>query len=91
MTTKALKSERRGIFLQIDYQRISPNDKSGMVDVTCEGDEAWVYSDVGSFHGAQCENETAEQRALAFGSELSQLVKKHFGSVSPILNENIRL
>ncbi len=78
--------ERKGIFLQIDYQRISPNDKSGMVDVTCEGDEAWVYADVGSHHGAQCESEI-EKRVMDFGSKLSALVKEHFGAVRPILDE----
>lgn len=79
--------ERKGIFLQIDYQRISPNDKSGMVDVTCEGDEAWVYADVGSHHGAQCENSEVEKRVMAFGAKLSALVKEHFGAVRPILDE----
>lgn len=79
--------ERKGIFLQIDYQRISPNDKTGMVDVTCEGDEAWVYADVGSHHGAQCENSDVEKRVMVFGSKLSALVKEHFGAVMPILNE----
>ncbi len=79
--------ERKGIFLQIDYQRISPNDKSGMVDVTCEGDEAWVYADIGSHHGAQCENSEAEKRVITFGAKLSALVKEHFGGVRPILNK----
>lgn len=79
--------ERKGIFLQIDYQRISPGDKTGMVDVTCEGDEAWVYADVGSHHGAQCENSEAEKRVMAFGAKLSALVKEHFGAVRPILDE----
>lgn len=79
--------ERNGIFLQIDYQRISPTDKCGMVDVACEGDEAWVYADVGSHHGAQCENSDAEKRVMAFGAKLSALVKEHFGAVRPILDE----
>lgn len=80
--------ERKGIFLTIDFQRISPNDKSGMVDVTCEGDESWVYADVGSHHGAQCNDEATEKRAMAFGAKISALVKEHFGMVRPILNYN---
>ena len=79
--------ERKGIFLQIDYQRISPNDKSGMVDVTCDGDESWVYADVGSHHGAQCKNSDAEKRVMSFGAKLSALVKEHFGAVRPMLDE----
>ena len=79
--------ERKGIFLQIDYQRISPGDKTGMVDVTCEGDAAWVYADVGSHHGAQCESAAQEKRVLTFGAKLSALIKEHFGAVRPILSE----
>lgn len=77
--------ERRGIFLQIDYQRINPADTSGMVDISCDGDESWVYADVGSHHGAQCDSEQ-ERRILEFGSKVSKLVKEHFGAVNPILD-----
>jgi hypothetical protein len=80
--------ERKGIYLTIDFQRISPNDKTGMVDITCEGDEVWVYADIGSHHGAQCNDDATEKRVMAFGAEVSALVKKHFGMVRPILDYN---
>lgn len=79
--------DRKGVFLKIDYQRISPNDALGMVDVTCEGDQSWIYADVGSFHGAQCGSSVQEKQVMAFGARLSALVREHFGPVRPILDK----
>lgn len=83
------RDNRKGIFLEISYQRISPTDKTGMVDVQCEGDEAWLYADIGGLHGAMCDSRATEKRVLAFGQKLSALIKQHFGQVRPILEEGV--
>lgn len=78
-------ADRKGIFLTVDYQRISATDRPGMVDVECEGDEVWIYADAGFHHGAQCENQESEKRVMEFGSKLAALVREHFGPVRPII------
>ena len=42
-----------GAVLHIDYQRICPSDRSGMVNIDCDGPLGWSYADVGSHHGIQ--------------------------------------
>lgn len=78
-----------GATLTIEYHRISPNDKSGMVNIDCDGPQGWHYADIGSHRGAQvCEGVDAE-KVHTFGAALSRLVKEHFGAVRPLLDHDV--
>lgn len=77
-----------GARLTIDYNRICPNDKSGMVDIECDGPSGFVYACLGNGHGAQCSSAADEEKVLAFGSAVAKLVREHFGLVKPLLDEN---
>lgn len=78
-----------GARLEIEYHRICPTDKSGMVNIDCAGPMGWHYADIGSHHGAQVCSAVDEAAVLAFGAALSRLVKKHFGKVRPLLESDI--
>lgn len=76
--------------LVIEYERICPSDKSGMVNITASGDVGWHYADVGSHHGMQGDQDGHDERVMQFGSALAKLVREHFGQVSPIVPHNLK-
>ena len=78
-----------GAVLHIDYQRICPSDKSGMVNIDCDGPQGWSYADVGSHHGIQIAEGVDEAKTVRFCDALSKLVKEHFGEVTPLLAYNV--
>lgn len=78
-----------GAILHIDYQRICPSDKSGMVNIDCDGPQGWSYADVGSHHGIQISDGVDKEKTMRFCDALSKLVKEHFGDVTPLLPYNV--
>lgn len=74
-----------GVRLVISYDRLKESDESGMVDITSEGAEDWIYSCVGSHHGMQGEAEGTDERVMDFAADLAALVRKHYGRVTPLL------
>lgn len=73
-----------GARLVITYDRISDADESGVLDVSCEGAEQWVYADIGSFHGMQGECEDYDESVMELCVKLAYLVREHFGAVRPL-------
>lgn len=78
-----------GAILHIDYQRICPSDKSGIVNIDCDGPQGWAYADVGSHHGIQIAEGVDKEKTMRFCDALSKLVKEHFGDVTPLLPYNV--
>ena len=78
-----------GAILHIDYQRVCPIDKSGMVNIDCDGPRGWSYADVGSHHGIQIAEGVDEEKTMRFCDALSMLVKEHFGEVTTLLPYNV--
>lgn len=75
-----------GAKLTVEFNRISPGDKSGMIHVDCEGPQGFHYACLGTHHGAQVCEGVDEEKVMAFGAAVAKLVREHFGEVVPLLD-----
>lgn len=76
---------KTGQRLEIEYERIDPSDKTGMVNISASGFNSWHYACVGTHHGMQGERDGHDERVMEFGAKLAKLVREHFGEVAPIM------
>lgn len=71
--------------LEITFWRVDDNDTTGSFDIECSGVQNWVYSNIGSHHGAQVDEGISEQRVLEFGGKLRDLVSDFFKDIPPTI------
>lgn len=82
-------SDQKGAKVTVFYNRISPGDGPGMVDIDANfRGMGFHYSCVGSHHGVQLEEGADHDRAMLCGKEIAAAVRKYFGAVKPLLDED---
>jgi len=73
------------VSLKIFYGKVTPNDNEGLLEIESMGwPDRFFYSNAGDIHRLRGDV-LKDTNLMAFGSELSILLKKYFGEVPPMM------